>query len=178
MQQTGWYWLSDITVVVVTGMEETEKACQLCVCVLLLFLTLKGTVSLHITVVGTQTHSVLSSTDPSLGRPGSPSPVLAPRYLSPSTKEGRHVQSISLKITSLNRTFSYCHRFSWNRTTPFKVIKHFNQPYLSQVEDLQLLNITVTYNQQICCKTTGDIKRNLLYILKHRGSLYYLPSHQ
>ncbi len=151
-----------------------KKQRRLINCVLLLLLSsLKGTVSPHITVAGTQTHSVLSSTGPSSSRPGSPSPGLAPPYLSPSTKEARHVQSISL-----NRTFWYCHRFSMNRTTPLKVIMHFHQPSLSQVEDSQLLNITVTYNQQISCKTAGDIEQNLLCILKHRGSLYYLPSHQ
>ncbi len=35
------------------------------------------------------------------------------------------VQSTSLNITSLNRTFSYCHRFSRNRATPFKAIERF-----------------------------------------------------
>ncbi len=62
--------------------------------------------------------------------------------------------------------------------TVLHLVLHFHQPSLSQVEDSQLLNITVTYNQQISCKIAGDIEQNLLYILKHRGSLYYLPSHQ
>ncbi len=50
------------------------------------------------------------------------------RFLRPGrgcTDKMHNLPSILLNITSLNRTFSYCQRFSRNGTTPFKAIEGF-----------------------------------------------------
>ncbi len=63
-----------------------------------------------------------------------------------------NIQSISLSITSLNRTFSYCRRFSRNRATPFKAMENIFAYY--NITSVKITKIQGPQRPYLACNIT------------------------